>query len=132
LFFWLSLQRTNHYGAYIKPEYSDSGAHHTNNYFTFLSLALHRLYHHASAVINAPVTSPLDYWEYSKCPFQPIALIKLNFKVAARTNQQPHNKALHPTAYSSVRRSSSLRFRRRVSCALCHRACFDAAETNGL
>jgi hypothetical protein len=30
-------------------------------------------------------------------------------------NQQRQNKALHPTAYSSVRRSSSLRFRRRVS-----------------
>jgi hypothetical protein len=33
----------------------------------------------------------------------------------ARSNQQPHNKTLHPTAYSSVRRASSLRFRRRVS-----------------
>jgi hypothetical protein len=32
---------------------------------------------------------------------------------AGKTFQQQHNKALHPTAYSSVR--SSLRFRRRVS-----------------
>jgi hypothetical protein len=29
------------------------------------------------------------------------------------------NKALHPTAYSSVRRASSLRFQRRVSWSLC-------------
>ena len=34
------------------------------------------------------------------------------------------NKALHPTAYSSVRRSSSLRFRRRVSLSF---ACLRAA-----
>ena len=34
----------------------------------------------------------------------------------AKTNQHQHNKALHPTAYSSAR--SSLRFRRRVSWAL--------------
>jgi len=32
---------------------------------------------------------------------------------AGETKQQQHNKALHPTAYSSVR--SSLLFRRRVS-----------------
>jgi hypothetical protein len=31
------------------------------------------------------------------------------------TTQHRHNKALHPTAYSFARRSSSLRFRRRVS-----------------
>ncbi len=31
----------------------------------------------------------------------------------AKTNQQQHNQALHPTAYSFAR--SSLRFRRRVS-----------------
>ena len=34
------------------------------------------------------------------------------------TNKR-QNKALHPTAYSSVRRASSLRFRRRVSLSLC-------------
>jgi hypothetical protein len=39
-----------------------------------------------------------------------------------RGYQQPQNKALHPTAYSSVRRSSSLRFRRRVSLSFCRRA----------
>ena len=33
--------------------------------------------------------------------------------VPTATRKRPHNKALHPTAYSSVR--SSLRFRRRVS-----------------
>jgi HKD family nuclease len=32
-----------------------------------------------------------------------------------KTHQQPPNKTLHPTAYSFARRSSSLRFRRRVS-----------------
>jgi hypothetical protein len=37
------------------------------------------------------------------------------------TNKLP-NKALHPTAYSSVRRSSSLRFRRRVSLSFCRGA----------
>jgi hypothetical protein len=34
-------------------------------------------------------------------------------QVAIATHQLPHNKSLHPTAYSSVR--SSLRFQQRVS-----------------
>ena len=38
--------------------------------------------------------------------------------VTDKTSQPQHNKALHPTAYSSVRRASSLRFRRWVSLAL--------------
>ena len=40
-----------------------------------------------------------------------------------KAHNKPPNKALHPTAYSSVR--SSLRFRRRVSLALCCRARLD-------
>jgi hypothetical protein len=43
-------------------------------------------------------------------------------QAAGKTSQQQHNKALHPTAYSFVRRSSSLRFRRRVSLSLACRA----------
>ena len=43
-------------------------------------------------------------------------------ETTANTNQQRPNKALHPTAYSFVRRSSSLRFRRRVSLSLARRA----------
>jgi hypothetical protein len=42
--------------------------------------------------------------------------------VSHDTNKHQPNKALHPTAYSSVRRSSSLRFRRRVSLSFCRRA----------
>ncbi len=36
-------------------------------------------------------------------------------QVGCESHQLQHNKALHPTAYSFARRSSSLRFRRRVS-----------------
>ena len=43
-------------------------------------------------------------------------------KMVSPSLKQPHNKALHPTAYSSVRCSSFLRFRRRVSLSLCGRA----------
>ncbi len=53
--------------------------------------------------------------------------LRLSFKLIGSTqataairsvtakHQRPHNKTLHPTAYSSARRSSSLRFRQRVS-----------------
>ena len=44
--------------------------------------------------------------------------------------QQPPNKALHPTAYSSVR--SSLRFRRRVSLVLARSARLDGTVSWGL
>ena len=37
------------------------------------------------------------------------------FKSKLQSNNKQPNKALHPTAYSFVRRSSSLRFQRRVS-----------------
>ncbi len=51
-----------------------------------------------------------------------IELAELSFSSvsnpAARLTNKQHNKALHPTAYSFARRSSSLRFRRRVSLAV--------------
>ncbi len=40
---------------------------------------------------------------------------RLSCQIRGEKTGQPPNKALHPTAYSFARRSSSLRFRRRVS-----------------
>jgi hypothetical protein len=50
--------------------------------------------------------------EYRKCAYAVARKWRL------KITDKPQNKALHPTAYSSVRRSSSLRFRRRVSLSL--------------
>ena len=52
-----------------------------------------------------------DVWQF--------ALVFSRPKSGAEATNKLPNKALHPTAYSSVRRSSSLRFRRRVSLSFC-------------